>query len=368
MKQLRTFIAVLVIVFIALPVLFGMTWAVGLTQAVISPDFISEMPKEIIAETRSIVDELVRLGKTDDRSLDPESRAWLKAMASLEKTPSQILDESGVTQWLETELDGSLKQISAILRGDAPAAPVQLNMVPLKQALLSPAMNGWVQGVLSNLPECDENGNAEWRRFMESSYARDHLPPCRPDVAITEEVVRFTLNRAVEDIPDQVEMMNDIEIRPQGMDLARTMSSVTFIMFLIPAIFILLASLLAAGSKSTFFRWAGITTMIGGGLALLSAMAARNVVSWGSWFPHLDFGSRYTPVEVMLVDRLGGLWSVVGSHLITPVIEVAGGVCVVGLILFALSYAFHTGPQSQAPSRPAASTATPESEESKSST
>ena len=358
MKPFRTFFAVLIIALIAVPLLFGMTWAVGLTRAVVSPDFISEMPGEIIRETRNIMDEMVRLGKTDDPSLDEETRAWLQAMAAVDRTPGEVLDESGITGWLEVELDQALKQISAILRGESAPVPVELNMTPLKTALQSPAMRTWVQGVFSNLPECGERGIAEWRRFVESPRGRHNLPPCRPGAEISYSVVAAALDRAIADIPNRVELMERVDIHPRGVDVVRTVSTVTFVLFLIPALAILLASLLGAGSKSGFFRWAGITTLIGGGLALTSAMAARNAADWGSWIPHFQFGGhQYTPMESMMVDRAGRLWSVVGDHLVQPVIEVAGGVCVVSLLIFALSYVFYSRPRAQ--SQPAPSQAEP---------
>lgn len=352
MKPIRTFFAVLIIVLIALPLLFGMTWAVGLTRAIVSPDFISEMPNEIISETRNIMDEMVRLGKTDDPSLDEDSRAWLRAMAAVDRTPGEVLDESGITTWLEGELDQSLKKISSILRGETAPVPVELNMAPLKRALQSPAMQNWLQGVFSNLPECGEQGIAAWRRFVESPRGAHDLPPCRPGTEISDNVVALSLDRAIAGIPEQVELMEKVDIHPRGVDIVRSVSTVTFILFLIPALAILLASLLGASSKSSFFRWAGITTLIGGGLALTSAMAARNAADWSGWIPHFQFADhRFTPLESMMIDRLGRLWSVVGEHIVQPVIEVAGGVCVVGLLIFALSYAFYSRPQAQA--RPA---------------
>jgi len=164
----------------------------------------------------------------------------------------------------------------------------------------------------------------------------------------------MAINRAVRDMPDRVEMMEDVEIHPRGLDIARTVSSVTFFLFLIPALVILLTSLLGAGSRSGFFRWAGVTTMIGGGLALLTAMAARNAADWSAWVPRLELGEwNYTPIETMVIDRMGRLWDILGGHIVEPVVKLAGGVCVVGLLIFALAYAFHSG--TQAPARSGAS-------------
>ena len=48
MDVVRKSIGVLIIIFIGIPVLFGVIWAVGVTRAVISPEFLSDLPQEII--------------------------------------------------------------------------------------------------------------------------------------------------------------------------------------------------------------------------------------------------------------------------------------------------------------------------------
>ena len=48
MNSLRKIIGVFIMLFFALPLLFGIIWAVGTTKAVVSPEFLSDMPREII--------------------------------------------------------------------------------------------------------------------------------------------------------------------------------------------------------------------------------------------------------------------------------------------------------------------------------
>jgi len=50
MNGIRKVIGLLIIIFIGVPVLISIIWAVGITRAVVSPEFLSEMPREIITK------------------------------------------------------------------------------------------------------------------------------------------------------------------------------------------------------------------------------------------------------------------------------------------------------------------------------
>jgi len=49
--------------FIGLPILFAVIWAVGITRAAVSPELVSDLPKEIIEEVPSIVEEVFEEAK-----------------------------------------------------------------------------------------------------------------------------------------------------------------------------------------------------------------------------------------------------------------------------------------------------------------
>ena len=56
MNQTRNIFGFLIMLFLAVPILFGIIWAVGLTQAVVSQKTLSELPGEIIAEVPGLLD------------------------------------------------------------------------------------------------------------------------------------------------------------------------------------------------------------------------------------------------------------------------------------------------------------------------
>ncbi len=54
----RQIIGVLILVLIGIPILFGVTWAVGLVRASVSSEVLSDLPREIIADIPRTADEI----------------------------------------------------------------------------------------------------------------------------------------------------------------------------------------------------------------------------------------------------------------------------------------------------------------------
>jgi hypothetical protein len=50
MDTARRLIGLLLIVFLGLPTLFGIIWAVGMIKASVSAEFLTDLPREIIAD------------------------------------------------------------------------------------------------------------------------------------------------------------------------------------------------------------------------------------------------------------------------------------------------------------------------------
>jgi hypothetical protein len=70
-------------------------------------------------------------------------------------------------------------------------------------------------------------------------------------------------------------------------------------------------------------------------------------------FIHLHHGEM-TQVEELVFQKVTGLTSIVGEYLFGPVVTVAGVVCIVGLVLFAFSFAFtQAKPPARRPQPPA---------------
>jgi hypothetical protein len=340
MNQTRTILGLLIMIFFAVPILFGVIWAVGFTQAVVSQKTLSQLPGEIIAEIPELVDGMVLAARDENSDMDYDTRTWLNAVAGAGTTPKEVLRESGLDDWLEKELTGSLRSMGDILNGRSDARSVWLDMRPLKAAFGHPAMERWLSEVLDKLPVCSSGQTQAWERIVRNPSPYDSLPPCRPEGATGAAAAALIRDRVTRDIPDRVNIMGNARFPRGRFNIARTIISFTYLLFLIPALFILLGALVAARSRSGFFRWSGAATMAGGGLVLALSSLVKGVIPWAMRVGPINYSSSWTQWQEAFSDHVGGLALVVSRHFISPVITVAGAVCVVGLLLFAFSYTF----------------------------
>ncbi len=90
MTALRKILALLIIILLGLPILFGIIWVTGVTKATISPEFISDLPQEIIAEIPDIAEEIFQEAQDKNVISDENTRAWFQAAAKAGITPQAI--------------------------------------------------------------------------------------------------------------------------------------------------------------------------------------------------------------------------------------------------------------------------------------
>jgi hypothetical protein len=356
MNQTKTVLGLLIMIFFAIPTLFGIIWAVGLTQAAVSSKMLSELPREIIAEIPDLVDGVLLAAKDENIQMDPDTRTWLTAVAGVAMTPQELLKETGLNDWLEKELSGSLRTVSDILNGKTEARDVWLNLRPLKQALNHPAVELYITQVLEKLPACSSDQARTWEKIIRDRDHYDTLPPCRPEAAININAAASIRSSFARDIPDEINILENTRFPHRRFNIAKTIMSFTYLLFLIPAAFIFLGAIIAARCKSHFFRWSGAVTLIGGGLALGLATLVKQIIPWSTRFKPGQFSSHWLHWNDLIGDHLGGIVLVFTRHLVAPVIAVAGAVCVVGLLLFAFSFTFNREPEAnvQVPQQPQA--------------
>jgi hypothetical protein len=340
MSQARTILGILIMVFFAVPILFGIIWAVGFTQAAVSPKTLSQLPGEVIAEVPTLLDGLMAAARDQDSEMDYETRTWLNAMAAAGTSPKQILRETGLESWMAKELTGSLAALGDIMGGKSSARVLWLDMKPLKAAFSHPAMSSWLAQVLEKLPPCSAGESEAWGRVLASEDSCAELPACRPGEGQGEAVAAVIRSRIDRDIPDRVNLLEDAHFPRRNFNVARTVTSLAYLLFLIPAAFILVGALIGGRGKVGFFRWSGIATMAGGGLVLALSSLAKGVIPWALRIGPLEHPSRWSHWQGAFADHAEGLARIVSSHFMSPVMTVAGGVCIVGLLLFAFSFTF----------------------------
>ncbi len=342
MNHAKTFFGLLIMIFIAVPVLFAIIWAVGLTQAMVSEKTLGELPGEVIAEVPGLLDGMMAAARDERSDMDYDTRTWLNAMAAAGATPRQLLDQTGLNAWLETELRGSLAETGRILNGRSRASSVWLDLRPLKQALSHPAAEAWLAGVLENLPRCSAAEAEAWTRALAAGAEVESLPPCRPETAEAATLAVLIRDRAGRDIPDRVNLLENARFPRRNFNLARTVDSFAYLLFLIPALFIALGAWVGGRGWPGFLRWSGAATLAGGGLVLALSSLVKGVVPWALSAGPADFrySSHWLSWHEAFADHAGALAEVVSRHFLSPVTAVAGGVCVVGLLLFAFSFTF----------------------------
>jgi hypothetical protein len=337
MDALRKSIGVLIIIFLGIPILVGIIWTVGLTKAVVTPEFLSDLPREIIKKIPDMVDEVLEEVDREDMVDDPNGRAWVKAAVEADTSFKELMKKTGLLDWMENELSDSLKQMGEMLRGEIPARTIVLDLRPLKQALRHEAIKEYLVDLLKNLPPCDEDQLEEWVEAAANPRDLEDLPACRPtDLESAAQAINFVQDHEIEDIPDEVNIFEHVPSFPKGVDLIHGVLSFTYLLFLIPAFFIVIASLIGGTTKSGFFRWMGISTLIGGILAFALSSLLKHAIPWAIGI--LPEAHGITSFEKVMVGKAGDIGILVIEQLLSAVNSVAGVVCLIGIVLFAFSY------------------------------
>jgi len=365
---MRKIIGLLVIVFIGIPTLFGIIWAVGMTRAAVSPELISDLPQEIINEAPYVVDDMYKAMQQKGAMSDDNAREWLDAARKSGFSPRDLMKDIGLLDWLKNELSHSLQKVGEMLRGEIPAETIVLDLRPLKRSLQHEGIEREFMNILDQLPPCTDDQQEIWNGTVLDRY-HDHdrsIPACKPDPETIRDSLRTMRQDIDEDIPDEVDLFEDADFFPRGISISKSVVSLTYLLFLIPIAFIALGSIIAATSKTGFLRWSGISTVLGGLSALLLALFAKNVTNLFLYdFPYDYSGHIPFDIREIIFENLSGIFNVVFDKLFSPVIAVAGTVCVVGVILFALSYAFTVETRSDTGSNASQNEVKPESEKSK---
>ncbi len=340
MTVLRKIIGVIIMVFFALPILFGVIWAVGVTRAVVSREFLSDMPREIIAEVPGLIDETFKAAQDEDFIDNENARAWLKAINEAATSPKDLMKEIGLLDWLQNELSVSLDSLGKILRGEMRAQQITLNMKPLKQAFRHKAVDQYVTGLLQKFPPCGLDQVRNWQEKDRDDDLFASLPACQPDPLIVSEALENWRSDIDSEIPDSVTMLENDRYLRRGFNSARLIISLTYLLFLIPAAIIAVGALIGGTSRRGFLQWSGVTTIIGGIIPLGMALFAKKIIPVALNWIDLDYSHEVSiRFQELMIDRVGGLVNIVTDRLFSPVIAVAGVVCIIGLILYALSYA-----------------------------
>lgn len=335
MVVVRKIIGALIIICFALPTLFGIIWAVGLTKAAVSPEFVSEMPQQIIDEAPLILEEIFEDAQDRDYITNENTRRWFRTAADVGISPRQLMEEIGLLDWIKDELSVALRKVGEVLRGERRARAIAIDLMPLKAALRHGAIDRYLEAILDRLPPCDDRDMDRWMEAYDHDIDWFELPPCSPDKEIALSVFRAERLRALEDMDNEIELFEGIRYPTLG--ISRSVTLFSYALFLIPALFLFAGAIIAATSPAGLCRWFGISSILGGLPALLLALLAKHASSWAMHVaPFWDTGM--SDLEELVLDKVVWIPQMVLGHLFSDVINLAGMVCVIGLVIFALSF------------------------------
>jgi len=347
-KVLGSFIVIL----IGLPILFGIIWAVGLVRATVSSNFLSDVPQKIISDIPSSLDGIFAAAKDEKIHMDPRTRAWFQAAEKTGIPPRELLEKTGILAWMKGGLSESLSRIGEVLRGEALIRGVTIDMRPFKAALMHPEMDRFLGGLIDNLPACDEQGLKEWQDRIAGSSGWGDLPPCRPvEAEAAKAVVLSRRAHEVEKIEDTVEVFEDVHPFPfERFGIAKGVAMMSYFLFLIPAVFILLGVWIANRTSAGRLRWMGISIVAGSVPVFLMAYVLKRFGAWASDGRWLSWRWNWsTDFDAVVLDKLGWIPGRIFDALFSPVFGTAAVVALIGVVLVALSYSIRPAAQPQPP-------------------
>jgi len=328
---LRKIIAVVFIVFLAIPILFSNILAIGLTQATLNPSLFADIPEKIIAQLPKLVDITFTEIQKPEAIKDANARAWVMAASKVKTTPREILEKVGVFTWLQEELSRSLAETGKILRGESSAQNVYLNAVPLKKALESKDIDQYLAAVIQNLTACNAVQLDTWKTAI-ADQGKEELPACKPTAKIFSDSLKILKSDQAK-IPDQILLAEGI----------KKVSSTGLLPFLVlPITFIIFGAYLFSSVKKIMLRVAGIAVFFGGIFSYLAASSARLFSSLVFNPVNLNLPSKNQVWSIefyqKIIEKIGGLLSQLTQGVFAPVARLSLIVTALGVILFGLSF------------------------------
>ncbi len=339
MKFIRKSLGLFIIVLMALPLLFGVIWGAGLIKATTSPYFLSELPKEIIDRLPGVIQDTVEIVKQNDG--DEEIKAWLAASEKAGIDWEDVMKTSGVLDWINVELKEKIGRVGQIFEGNEQMKNIRLNLKPLKQALKSEAIYDAIKKVLLNLPEGTADEVAVWVEYIETegTVSAPVVRPLQPEAVV--DVIRRELFSEIDDMHDYIDLVRVSDIAPYGSEFTKFFNSISFIMFMIPGILILAGAFVGGYGMKGFLKWCGVSTLAGGIITLISVKIVQGLVTLSSWVPsaNIEINDTFVRVGSVMMGRIEELFALVTDALFDPVGQMAKVVCVVGIVIWAISFA-----------------------------
>lgn len=347
MEPFRKQIGLLVLVFLGVPSLTAVLWLAGITQAVTSPDFIPNLPKDFSEELPDAVEFMLESARHRS-SIEPENlRQWILAASKAETRPGELFEEIGLMSWLRDDLSDALKRIYLILQGEVRPHNVKLDFTGLKTAFHHEAIDRYFLEIVDQLPPATEKQEQIWYAIGSGQRHyrgyRQGLPACKPSSQEAIQAVADKLRDRDENIPRRETIFEGEEIEASGIDILTIARILGYLLLMIPGFIIAFGAFIAEPLNFRCFRWSGIPIIISSFIALVFAFLPKVllklmalVFGWIGSVYHDD--SIWSPSLISQgIDKLGNLVRVVIDPLFAPVVSVALFAGLFGVLLYGLS-------------------------------
>lgn len=336
-----------VLILIAIPVLTATIWSVGTAKVVVKPTFFAEVPQQILKAVPDLVDKAFLAAKQPGAVQDANAQAWIQAAAKVSVSPNDILKNIGLYQWLQNELSTSLDKLGTALRGEGKSQDIILDNRPLKKALLDPAFQKYLQDILQHLPACNASQMSIWTEKVVApgqKFRHDQLPACNPGTTATQIIFGKIKLIAESQLPDQQTLLRSQDI--PGVFVAIRVAGVgLWFVFLLPLLFLLIASSIGGISRRSKLRWFGLATFLGGVFPLAISWFAKDIglrlmmMDPAAW--NLAEYSHFwtSKANQVLIEKISLVSNQTMAPIFSSVFVVSAAVTVVGVLFIALSWA-----------------------------
>jgi hypothetical protein len=325
---------------IALPMLVGVTVAVGMGASVMGGDFMSRMSSEVIAEVPQMADDFFAAAQQPDALDDEEDRRWAAAAAAAGLKPSRLMDETGITRWLEEDLAAAMADLDRAMRGELAPDEVAVDLRPLQAAVQSEKMRAAVGRVLEQLPPCSAQDLQRWQELVPGAEGEQDMPACNPGPEALAHS-RAVLIAAASEMPARMPLFQAGQ-QPPAFLVPAWLRACVWLAFVAPLLFLALGAWLAGRGAAGFWSWFGGIALSAGALVLLVIWIAGGMLKAlmqsgpGYYMRGGESAIWNSDAGRLATEKMAGVMDAVASVLFASVQATAAGVGLVGLLAIGL--------------------------------
>lgn len=335
-KSIKDILGWAVIIIMGMPSLMVSIWAVGAVAGIINSRLITVIPQDILSNLPVLAQTALREAQKPGAVKNNNTGAWIKAAGKTNKDIKEVMDESGLSTWLITDLSQALSQLEPMFNGEQALTNIEVDMEPFKKALTNETVKDYFMNVVDNLPECTVDQVALWKNELAKTQGEKEIPACNPgNVVITQVWDGFSTQ--VSKIPN-MGLIGDLPARNAvKFNFFGWINRWVWLMFLIPILSLGAGVWLIGENTGQRLKSGGwIVGAVGGG-ALLTGLLVRSASraamlagNFGSWQVPADspWGWEfYSSVS----RQIGQVISPTFEQILGPVINLAVIILVIGV-------------------------------------